>query len=91
MKIFKIILFLITISNIFTNCINEANPSKTNCKNALSPNEKDLFSHCCYIKFKQNQISLEICEPVTQEVYDKLDEYIESIEAEDIQVTDYDC
>ena len=28
MKIFQIILFLIAISSIFTNCINEANPSK---------------------------------------------------------------
>lgn len=94
MKLYQLIIILSLFTLLLGECASETASSKDECnKKELSEGEKFVgYKYCCYFTAKAGGITGSACLPISQESYDKIDDYIKSLEtisgASDIKV---DC
>ncbi len=76
----------------FTNSLNDCNgqevSSKSECKNLPFDSK---YSHCCFSHYKMIGLEIKTCAPLTKEEYDKIDEYIKSLEKQQVEIISIDC
>lgn len=80
---------LISFTHSLSTCSGEGTvSSKSECKNLPFDSK---YSHCCFSHYKMIGLEIKTCAPLTKEEYDKIDEYIKSLEKQQVEIISIDC
>ena len=91
MKTIQTILLLTLIAFVYLDCDDIEKASKKACNDGLTASDKTVFSHCCYYKYSYSSQTGETCIPINKVLYDKINDYIKTLEAGGYKVESFDC
>jgi hypothetical protein len=92
MKFYNIILFASLILYIYSDSACNSKTSADKAKDCKDLATSDAEDYCCYAKGKdENKQSLSRCVTITKENYNKIKDYIKSLEDKGYEVKKLDC
>lgn len=91
MKIYQIIILLISIVYIYSGSCVKENPSKKSECHDLYTEEQKKTGSCCYLKAKADGETVTVCMPLTNEQKNNIKDYIKDLEKGGGDVKSLDC